>query len=253
MIAISPMPRRTAQQSFTLVEVLVALALAGILLAALASFFISSLHAAAVADARNEVLAETILAQQLITSKVRQAWYVVPNGTTLNLGTGFTTRNPAGGNRYTVGTHHVAAMVLPPAGAGGEYQLLVYYPLLRSVMVQNASGANRPQPDPVGDARSWLLMELRQNLGTGRPFDPSLAPGAGGMNTSYGGVPGRILLDYVRPPLAGEPPLLAPIVVGGRTVGVNITLQSERRLHGRTIRVPGAPQTVGVYARNVAR
>lgn len=243
---------RQSRTALTLAELLVALAIVGVLLAALGNFFIGSTRAVSLADARNEAIAEGTLAQALVASKVRQAWYVVPPGTVLNLGSGFTTRNPVGGNSFTVG-QNAAALVLPPQAAGEQYQLLVYYPLRRTVMVEQASGANRLQPDP-GNEGAWLLMELRQNLGTARPFDPAVAPGQpGGMSTGYGGVPGRMVLDYLRPPQPGEPPLLAPVVAGDQVVGVTVNLQSERRLRGHRVHHPSQPEPLAVYARNLYR
>lgn len=245
---------RQPRAAFTLAEVLVALALTAALLLLLSNLLVGTGRAVSLADARNEAVAEGSLAQALVASKVRQAWYVVPPGTVLNLGSGFSTRNPAGGNSFAMGLN-AAAVVLPPQAAGGQYQLLVYYPLRRTVMVEQASGANRLDPDPGNDG-AWLLMELRHNMGVARPFDPAVLPGQpGGMrtDTSYGGVPGRMVLDYLRPPLPGEAPLLTPLAGGAGSVGVTVNLQSERRLRGHTVRYPPQPEPLAVYARNVNR
>ncbi|MFC6660514.1 prepilin-type N-terminal cleavage/methylation domain-containing protein [Deinococcus multiflagellatus] len=81
---------------FTLIELLVAVALALVVLFAASNLLISSSGSATNLQARNELLQEGQIAMNYIATNVREAAYVYPDGTTLNLGGGDTTRRPGG-------------------------------------------------------------------------------------------------------------------------------------------------------------
>lgn len=265
---------RGSTAGFTLVEVLVALAVTATLLALLGNFLVGSTRAVSVADVRNEALNDVTLAQQLIASRVRQAWWVAPpgspTGSTINLGaapinlaTPALGQNPrTGTGQWTVPsgalttdtTHQVLMMILPPEPGVTQYRLYMYYPVLRSVLVgaYPVGSAERPLDDPA-NAGSWVLMQLRADLGTARP---TLVPGVVNLNTAgltFSGVTVSPLMEYQRPLATGQPLLFAYGLSGGAVQSVSINLQVSRNLRGQELRQPGDPLALTVYPRNLGR
>ncbi|MFC6592119.1 PilW family protein [Deinococcus lacus] len=110
---------------FTLVELLVAMLVMGILLTLIARFFTSGSGTAMQANGRADMQQEVLNAQQLMAAQVKEAWYIYPANTAINLTTTPLTRNPINNsNTWTVGTHPMLAVILPPinsaaACAGG--------------------------------------------------------------------------------------------------------------------------------------
>lgn len=256
-------------QGFTLVEVLVALSLALLVLALLGNTLIGSSRAAAAADGRNEGLNEVTIAQGLIVTRLREAIWVAPPDSAITVND-FRGRNPATGvatwivpsGQLTGAGHHIVVMILPPGVGTNQYRLYAYYPVRRDVLRAGyaATAPERPAHDP-GAEDSWVLMQLRADLGTARPTLPLGVTNLGTAGFTFSNITFSPLMEYVRTPLVGEPPLFAhrtladaaatPPTVRVQSVAVN--LRFARRVHGRVLLQPDVPQPLTVYPRNAGR
>ncbi|WP_221088090.1 PilW family protein [Deinococcus aquaedulcis] len=258
---------------FTLIELLVAVALALIVLFAASNLLISSSGSATNLQARNDLLQEGQIAMNYIATNVREAAYVYPNGTTLNLGGGYTTARPGGGN-WVVGdaTAPILAFIRSPRVMTGTpcfnpttntisnqdacYKFIAYYPVLRSGWVSNATGENNPGADAANASR-WLLVEYTRNLPSNAP--PALSS-LGSLNVSGGS--GKLLLDYVQPAVTNLPRLFTiqadtPQTPGNVRVTLNLSL--SRLTSGKEVNIPARTsadpstwtQTLSAAPRNI--
>lgn len=226
-------------QGFTLIEMLVSIAVFSILMLAFTQLFGSTLRASGEVNARNEVIYEGQVAQQLIASRLQNAYFVYGNGTTFQMTETVRTSNTIrGGQNWTVGTDPVVAMVLPPedktvlspiptpytcttALPQACFTFYAYYPILRSTLISDTdvAASEKPDPDP-NNANQWLLMEYKAYIydnvnrtndqlasPPGAPYD---ANGNGAFtsiltnaaNPTIKSRVGRILVDYVQPQAA---------------------------------------------------
>ena len=210
----------------TLVEMLVAMAILSVLMLAFTQVFGSSLRASAEINARNELISEGQIAQQLIASRLQSAYHIYPNGTTLKLTAGGTTTpntiRTGAGQGWTVGTDPFVAMLVPPtmlpapaAGATAQcpansaspsvkdsnkqfcFTFYAYYPIRRGTLI-----ASNPTSAPPADSTNesvWILMEYRANIydGVDRSIDRLAFPPT--TSTLYTGRTGTMLVDYVQP------------------------------------------------------
>ena len=252
---------RRGHTGFTLLELLIALAIMGVIMLAFTQLFGGSLRASSDISARNELLSEGQIAQQLIASRLRQASYIYPPGSSFTLTNTVRTRNTLRGSQsWTVGTDPILAMVAPPKGASSPgvttcnsdtqankdmcFMFYAYYPLRRGTFMDAVDAKYAPEPDPANDD-VWLLMEYRQhiydnvNRQGNRLANP---PGEGAVLAALGGSTAQILVDYVQPTL--EPRLFAMRADGS----VEFNLQMRRKQWGRRLELP--PLSVRVYPRN---
>lgn len=265
--------RRQSRSGFTLVEMLVVMAILGVVLAALTSTFISGSRTTTLAVGRAELQQETVNAQQLIGSRVKEAWYVFPPAQTLALGGGNLRQNPlvspATGN-WTVGTHPILAMVLPPKTPGGTcttspsnegcYRFYAYYPVLRSVWVAGTTDSGKPTSSNPGtdaaNASTWVLAEYRNYYygTTSAPSSPPPLPFTANSDAN-------LLSDYVAPTTnvgSGVNYKMFDYVLdaaGTGVVGVRINLATQRQSGGKVVRLPDATGTyaLSVYPQNLGR
>lgn len=192
--------------------------------------FGGSLRASGEINARNELISEGQIAQQLIASRLQSAFYIYPAGRTLQLTTGGSTTpntvRAGAGQNWTVGTDPFMAMIMPPratgqcpdsdGGAGNPdacFVFYAYYPIVRSTFI--ASNPNISPPADAANANVWLLMEYRANLldGVNRsnqldspPSATTVSANAAGVHPTIRGRSGQMLVDYVQPQtFAGSP------------------------------------------------
>ena len=219
-------------QGFTLIEMLIGMAIFGILMLAFTQIFGGSLKASSQINSRNELVSEGQIAQQLVASRLQGAYYVYPPGTSMQLtSSGFTAKNTVNGaDTYTwrVGTNPFifVAMILPPTVAGtctsgstdACFSFYAYYPVLRSVLIDKQKDI-APDADP-NNASAWILMEYRANLidGVDRrsnllatppnapngtfmtvTTNPATSPNPALPNPTIKGQNGQMLIDYVQP------------------------------------------------------
>lgn len=210
---------------FTLVEMLVGMAILGILMLAFTQLFGGSLRASSEINARNELINEGQIAQQLITSRLQNAYYIYPPGATLQLTTGGnTTRNTVrsgAGQNWTIGTDPFVAMLLPPAAPGncvssgspGCFKFFAYYPMLRSSLITDVP-ASAPTADP-NNASAWILMEYRANIvdNVNRSSDRLASPPT--ASTLYRNASGNMLVDFVQPSSAAPTYTMFTVKVPG--------------------------------------
>ncbi|AZI42336.1 prepilin-type N-terminal cleavage/methylation domain-containing protein [Deinococcus psychrotolerans] len=261
------------QNGFTLLELLIGLAITGIILAVTTSLFTTTLFSSTDINSRNDLISEVQLAQQVIAGRTNDAIYVYPVGSVLTLNTsGASTLNTLitpSSQTWKVGTQPFLAMILPPSvptadcqGAtpstgivtAGCYRFFAYYPMLRSALLSSTL-VDVPKAD-ANNASQWVIMEYRQNMFSG---GVAWSPGAvlssdsvktlSSAPTYYMGGVGRILADYIQPSLANVKfDVAAP---AGITPGrVSITLTGQRFRVASTQSSLIGPQTVNVYPRN---
>ena len=254
---------RGGRPGFTLLEVLVTLAILGVLGLVFVRVFTSTLDASSHITARNELLHEAQIAQQIVAAKAKLAWHVYPPGTTIRINNGQTTRNAlATSSQWTVGSDPFLALVLPPEKPGGTcaagatdgcYRFYAYYAFPRSHYLASIAPTSSQAlpPDPRNDA-TWVIMEYRTAL---VGFVPNTGDSPSCTNTPVpsGGLPGsgRLLVEYVQPETASPGYTLFTVLPDG---SVELSLRMQRRTQKRSIRVPPPgepPLTLKAVPRNL--
>lgn len=252
-------------RGITLIELLVGMAILGVLVLAFTQFFTSTLQVTGEFEQRNELLAEGQLAQQLVVSRLQEAWYVYPEGSSVNLTqpAAWQITNPASGSTsWTVGPIFVAG-ILPPVSVGapcapadptqttGCYRFIAFYPIARAEYVANTAGdlLRRLLPDAANPA-AWVLVQYSGFLAAGAVTQGSTAPTAGALAT-MGGVRVDLLADYITPGST----LFEVVEVTDDprpTQQVTVRLELQRVARGRTITLgsPGVALNTVVLPRN---
>jgi prepilin-type N-terminal cleavage/methylation domain-containing protein len=260
--------------AFTLIELLIALALVGIVLSAVVYVYIGTTRSAASLQARNDLMPEMQITQNYMAGKLREAAYIFQNGANIQMSAaGGTSKSPAGSANFKVGTDPVLAFILPPktvlaGGCTGAtastasdycYTFYAFYAMKRSDYLSGASGADDPGDSPGNDATSWVLVEYRANyIGT-------LGFSVATINIPTGNR-GRLLMDYLPPYSATSAkqlfnvPTSIPAATAGQTAGVvavTLNLAAQQKVADQTIRLPSSDITdyssVTVYPRNVGK
>ncbi len=251
------------RKGFTLIEILVSLAVLAVLMLAFVRFFGGTLEASGRLQIQNELLAEAQIAHHLIASRVKEAWYVWPPGANLKLASsGWSTANTLDGGRdWTVGPKFLA-MILPPQKDGVEcstdkagcFRFYAYYPMRRSHYTSKASAVEALDPDPANDSKVWVLMEYRSYYrikgGKSCPVRPDGSPDP--SNTGYRGRRGRLLVDYLQPftdpwdPAYSYTGLFDLKTSGGKVTAVAIHMRFVRHARGRVHRVPAGTDPLSI-------
>jgi prepilin-type N-terminal cleavage/methylation domain-containing protein len=264
MSPVGPKRNRAAQQGFTLIELLIGMALLGLILLVVNSLFTSSANGTSQLNARNDLQQETLNAQNLIGARLKEAWYVYPEGTDLNFPTDSRIVDPTGGaaNVYRVGTDPVLALILPPLASGGAYRLFAYYAVRRATWLSATTGFNNPGGSATDG--TWVLAEYRANfaakptIGATPPPLPTTAPSmnllaedivptnvAGGTYSLF-----TFGTSNVTNPTAQEATWPVPYV---NRVALNVRVRQTRG--GQTVVLPSASTqfTLNIFPENIGR
>lgn len=267
-------PRRHVQ-AFTLIELLIALLLVGIILAAVVYVNIETVRASASLQARNQLLPELQMAQNYMAGKLKQAAYIFPNGSNIQMSvSGATTAKPPGGSagsiyNWVVGTDPIIAFVLPPKTVTSGncatattmttsnfcYAFYAFYAMKRDAFVAATSFADDPGTNGANDASSWVLVEYRAYYNTAGflPSTTSIPTG----NT------GQLLMDFLPAQYAGVTKLFtinaaaaaANQFAGSTTVTIN--LAALQNVASQVVRLPSNLatdfNTLVVYPSNVGK
>lgn len=165
----------SAQAGFTLVELLIGMLLMSIILGVILNIFQSSASGTAKLNLTSDAQQEALNGLQIISSRLKEAWYIYTPGTTVTLPTSDYIKNPmpSGGNAFVVGTDPVLAMVLPPMISSGVctpassppvtdgcYRFYAYYGMKRADWVTAATGFRDPGADSPG-LTTWVVAEYR--------------------------------------------------------------------------------------------
>lgn len=276
--------KQLRQAGFTLLELLIGMALIGIVLTVLLNVFTQGTQVSTQSSSRAEMQQELLNAQQLIAGKLREAWYVYPPGQTINMTGTALTQKPAGGNSWLVGTDPILAMVLPrknsslscatttptsTSGPDGCYRFLAYYPVKRSVWVLGTGiGSWRsPGSDDV-NGETWILAEYRGTIAPGTGGTPPTTPPSIPTGNSA-----NILSDYIAPttvttgftttsPVNNTYSMFTYMAADGTAAtaskpiaGVTLNLATTRKVAGATLRLPNATDeyTISIYPSNLGK
>lgn len=279
-------------KGFTLVELLVAMALLGIVLSALVTFFSQGSRVSTQSSSRAELQQEVLNAQQLIVGKLKEAWYIYPAGQTLQLGSSSTStanlrQNPVTGTprggfaNWLTGTDPILAVILPPksvgtcpttapgGGSGAEfcYRFFAYYPVKRSTWVSGTGGTTAPTASNPGDEPNndavWVLAEYRKTL-------YGFSSGDTVPTTTLDGGDANLLTDYIAPTVVTTgfttsantytmfdlKSASGTVTSGANPVtGVTLNLATTRNTGGKVLRLPDATGTysITIYPTNLGK
>jgi len=254
---------RRSKLAFTLLEVVVTLAILGVLSLIFVRIFSSTFDATDSISVRNELLHEAQIAEQVIASKAKLAWYVYPPGATIKMNNGKTTANALAGSHYwTVGggaDQPFLALVLPPENPRlscatdneGCFRFYAYYAFPRSYYLDPnviaPTSSQRLDPDPRNDD-TWVIMEFRTAL---KGFSPDAS--CSNIPLPDGGLAGggRLLVEYVQPQSTTPGYSIFTVKPDG---SVELRLRMLKRTRKRVVRVPPPnrpPLTLKAAPRNL--
>lgn len=271
------------ETGLTLVELLVASAIGLVMLVVVASQLTTGARTTATVSNQQSMLEDLRTAGNYLGDMGALAGYVFPVGAKLTIGasTGYTVRNPAtGSNTWTVGTHGILAMLLPPTITGGAcntaspdnnqkvgcVRFLAFYALSRDHVTKNATGAENPGEDP-NDTNALALYRYFQYLPSQslQTYVSNLKTAGTLANTVFTGQSGNLLADYLAP--GGFAPTFERCFADGSSLNrfdvtgtkcdavhsasqVRVNLQSEMTVRGKAVRVPSVPLQFSFATRN---
>ncbi|MEZ4608168.1 MAG: prepilin-type N-terminal cleavage/methylation domain-containing protein [Deinococcales bacterium] len=191
-------------QALSLIEILIALLMFAIVMAAFNQVFNGSMRSSRELNISSELTSEAQLAQQIVNSRLTEATYIYPTATTLSLDSNALTTNsirPSAGQQWLVGTDPFLAAILPPAPGSSDLMFYAYYPMKRNHYLSAMASVSKvhPNPDPTNDDAVWVLLEYRKAYTTadGLFALPSAAQIRGGQSL--------LLLDYLQPQSNNSP------------------------------------------------
>lgn len=186
--------------SLSLIEAVASMATMGLILTCLTPLVVQGLDHAQRFEQQSRVAANSSRGLEILQSRVREACYIWPPGSTLELGSSPSTRNTTGPRATSIWKQGdlFLALLLPPAIPGQDPQFLAYYPMLRSHYLRHFSGSNALQPQPSSDNQTWVLLEYRRNLTPG-PAPDCAQLAATIQSGSLSGGSARLFLDQLDP------------------------------------------------------
>lgn len=209
---------------FSLVEVLIALGIAGVLLAVMFQFLIGASKSAEKISSHSQIVTELQLAQQIISSRIIEAAYIYPIGTEMKVGGNQLKKNHIRDtNKWIIGTDPFLAGFVPPKIGETEHLFFAYYILPRDVFIAATSDDVTLDSDSRNDTKTWVLVEYRQKV-TVPPQGFLAVPSA---DLKGGGKP-QLVADYIQPVLNSDTPELDYNIFKldsfSQTVGLNFRL-----------------------------
>ncbi|MFC4638987.1 PulJ/GspJ family protein [Deinococcus hohokamensis] len=249
--------RRHGAQGLTLVELLVAMAIMGVIFTLITHWQVSTLQLSARSNALSRSLGDLNDLSGYLGDRVRAAVRVrvATSGLSVNSGAGSacSTDRPC------------LAVVLPeysPSSVVDRYNLYVYRMMPRSAVTHPDDKVE----DPWADSHVQVLKEYRSEdhvstpincvLGAGETFDSAAAPACVTMRnldsaTSFGGLGSYLVADHLTPAGslgAGH----APFAYDRATRVLTLEFQHRQQVRGQTTLLPAAePYSLQVQARNV--
>ncbi|MFC4427726.1 PulJ/GspJ family protein [Deinococcus navajonensis] len=249
--------RTTRAQGLTLVELLVAMAIMGIIFMLITQWQVSTLNISTRSNAMSRSLGDLNDLSGYLGDRVRAAVRVrvATSGLSVNAGAG----SACSADRPCL------AVVLPeysPSGVVSRYNLYVYRMMPRSAVTHPDDKVE----DPWAEGQVQVLKEYRSEdsgsapthcvLGVGETFDTAAAPACATMRslgsaTAFSGLGSYLVADYLTPASslgAGQ----VPFAYDSATRVITLAFQHRQQVRGQTTALPAAePYTLQVQARNV--
>ena len=180
-------------------ELLIALALAGLLLSVLFQFFIGASKSSQKISSNTGLITEAQLAQQFIASRLIEAAYIFPTDYVFEMGTSDLTKNYAQNSySFQIGRDSVVAgLIAPGIDESGQVEtdhlFFAYYTMPRSAYIAATSGGITLDPDPMNDDTTWVLLEYRKKF--------ELPPAGVGdiIDSDISGGQAYLLAEYIEP------------------------------------------------------
>lgn len=214
------------QVGFTLVELLIAILIVGLLSTFIANFFIQSTQTI---NQQGYVSTQTAVVQRavgLIGDDVRRAEKIIPPGTALSLGVAVASNLNA---PATTGPDRIDIYIVKPVGspctlATDDYEVRSYFTVTRAAAVSSTDTWVQLPDDPLNSAQKVLIQYK------GCAANQSTSPSNGVL---------RLVSDYVNTFTLGYP----------SATGASIDMQAARTLQGQLLRSPLAPAHTTYYSR----
>lgn len=239
------------RQGFTIVELLVSMLLIGIVLAVLNSLFSGTLKATNDIQVRNDSITDIQIAEQIVTGKIREAWYVFPATGTITFTADATVTNPMDDTTvWNLSTHPILAMILPPDTVGtcsaslttACYTFYAYYPVKRSGIVGSILTVDALQSDSVNDSSAWTLMEYR------KPYLTTAAPSLL-LSSVPSTAKGRVLADYIQPTnVSNIYTMFSLLPATGSVKSMTMSLRTKRTVGSKAIYLPSQTSLLTISA-----
>lgn len=255
-------------RGLSLIEVLVSIAVLGVVMAAVIQIFTSTMRVSADVNAQNTILHEGQIALQLVTARLNEALYIVPSGTPLALSTtnNDITANTLGtavSQSWTVGTDPLLALVLPPEdGDAGVVcastapttacpRFFAYYPIKRSAYLNSSlPSALKPDPSAGNDASTWMLMEYRGTFTSPLPAQMTESDFTSHFSQVQNET-AQLVVDYVQPQTTAPAYTLFSSDVADRSVTFRLRMLQAVRGKDKGVSEFGSkPLEIKVYPRN---
>jgi len=146
-------------------ELLIALALAGLMLSIMFQFFIGASKSSQKIANNTGLITEAQLAQQFVGSRLIEAAYIFPTDFEFKLGSTPLTKNHAqNSDTFKVGRDSVVAGLVAPGQDEIDHMFFAYYTMPRSAYIAATAGGITLDPDPANDDKTWVLIEYRKEF-----------------------------------------------------------------------------------------
>lgn len=184
-------------------ELLIAIALAGLLLSILFQFFIGASKSSEKISNNTVLINEAQLAQQFVGSRLIEAAYLFPTDYEFSLGTTDLTKNHIqNSSTFKIGRDSVVAGLIAPGQNEVEHLFFAYYTMPRSAYIAATQSGITLDPNPNNDDTTWIMLEYRKSF---------LLPPAGVSDIIASDLKGGqayLLAEYIEPAQNNTTPAL---------------------------------------------
>lgn len=184
-------------------ELLIAIALAGMMLSIMFQFFIGASKSSQKIANNTILISEAQLTQQFLGSRLIEAAYIFPTDYTFKLGNTPLTKNHVENSfSFKIGRDSAIAGLVAPGANEDDHMFFAYYTMPRSSYIAATQSGITLDPNPVNDDSTWVLLEYRKYF---------MLPAAGVADILPEDILGGqtyLLADYIEPAQNNPTPTL---------------------------------------------